>query len=74
MRQHTIPYVRLRVNLPCDLAARIEFFLADPLRPGKKKYGSFSKMTEMLWMRYFAELERDPRERPLPAPEMKEVV
>lgn len=59
MRQHTIPYVRVRANLPCELAAQIEFFLADPIRPGKKKYGSFSKMTEMLWRRFFSELEHD---------------
>lgn len=56
MRPHTTPYVRLRANLPCDLAAEIELFLADPLRPGKKKYGSFSKMTEILWRRYFLDL------------------
>jgi hypothetical protein len=51
------PSVRMRCYIPVTLAAKIELLFRDPLRPGKRSYGSFSKMTTKLWTDYFAQLE-----------------
>jgi hypothetical protein len=47
----------MRCYIPVTLAAKIELLFRDPLRPGKRSYGSFSKMTTKLWTDYFAQLE-----------------
>jgi hypothetical protein len=48
--------VRYRCNLPMQLAARIEAHCRDPLRPGKKSYGEFSRITAALWTKYLNEI------------------
>lgn len=50
--------VRYRCNLPVQLAAKIEAHCRDRLRPGKKAYGEFSRITAALWTKYLSDLSQ----------------
>ncbi len=62
------PTVRYRCNLPLTLAAKVELLLQDPIRPGKRVYGEFSKLVSSLLTNYFDSLEKGSNEF---APEVK---
>lgn len=48
--------VRRHVTLPEELAAKIDFWLVDPVS-GKNRYAAFSTITQHLWMSFIRHLE-----------------
>jgi hypothetical protein len=49
--------IRYRFSLPASIAFKLETFLADPLRPGKRRYGALNALIQALITNHFAELE-----------------
>lgn len=51
------PTVRHRAHIPLTLSAKVEMLLRDPVRPGKRIYGGFSRLVTLLLLKYFNDLE-----------------